>query len=174
MGVTARLNPIRVEIKIFKDGQQERLGAVIDIADLSPGVRETITRIEADYLTLISRIKGIRDRLKASKRPILNRWFISKLLTDFFSNLRNKNVVLASRLITLARDTGFSRTEVHYLIKFYQMFPNRNLIKDNIPWSVYRALLDKEDPILRAKAMEYVMKGKLRSEYSVRHFDRFA
>jgi len=94
---------------------------------------------------------------------------MSKLLNDFYRALDDKEVKVESRLMAITRDTKIPRTEVKYLVKFSRIYPRFDDIKENLTWSLYRALLDIPDKRQRERAETLALQGKIRTDYEVRH-----
>jgi hypothetical protein len=159
-----------MEMRRFKESGAERLGAVVDLSDVSEGVRQTIASIERSYALLLKDITYLRGRVTDGENPNLSRWLISKQIADFSDALQKRGIYFKGRLASLMRDAGFSRTETKYLLKFYRMFPDRDSIRDDVLWSVYKALLDRPDQAQRAAIYKLVLKRKLTKEHDVRSY----
>ena len=158
-----------VDLKRFESGERGRVGVVFDLNDLSPGVREVASEIEKEYADVVYNLRRLREDVMTGKSTIINRWETSKKLDAFFASLGSKKVKVRSSLRALIRDSGFSRTELKYLMKFYRLLPERRWISGEVSWSVYKGVLDKTDEVRRMKAMSRVLRGNLKTEYQVRH-----
>lgn len=153
-----------IDLKRFESEKGGRIGAVFDLTDLSPGVREVASGVEKNYAEVIRTLNELKG-----DSTVLDRWHASRMLNAFFVDLDAKNVRIRSSLLALARDSGLSRTELKYLMKFYRLLPERHWISGNVKWSLYKGLLDKANREARMNAMAMALRGDLKTEHEVRH-----
>ena len=92
---------------------------------------------------MIEEVKQIEFDNRYKRRIIYRRWLISRVIFIFFEKSLKRDIYLKQRLKGLVRDTGFSRTEIKYLLKFYRFFPEKQMLDEEISWGLYRALLDR-------------------------------
>lgn len=170
MGDDSCLKPAKIEIKKFEENGKNRLGAVFDLVDFSPTIKDNLSIIEKDYSKMIEEVKQIEFDNRYKKRMAYRRWLISRVIFMFFEKSLKRDFYLKRRLEGLVRDTGFSRTEIKYLLKFYRFFPEKQMVDEEIPWSVYRALLDRPNEEERARLYQLVKSRRSVKEKEVRNF----
>lgn len=169
MGVSFIARQTKVNLKRFDSEGTGHIGVVVGLESLHPGVRETALELEKQYLDLVANLEKERKCVFRKQRPLYHRWRMSKLLNDFYRALDDKEVKVESRLMAITRDTKIPRTEVKYLVKFSRIYPRFDDIKENLTWSLYRALLDIPDKRQRERAETLALQGKIRTDYEVRH-----
>ncbi len=73
-----------------------------------------------------------------------------------------------SEYLTAHLGNGFSQTNLRYIRQFYQAFPNRHSLRDDLSWTHYRSLLRVE----KTKARQFYLEEAIINNWSTRDLDR--
>lgn len=131
---------LRARMTKITEGESSRLGATADLADAASvtDARERLGSLETEYAKVLRQV----ERLKGKTGPKA-KWELADAITQFLRKTRTHGIELEAHLKTLTRDTGISRTEMKYLMKFRKTYSLQEL-DDNVQWSVYRSNLYRE------------------------------
>ncbi len=134
---------LQARLTKITEGDSSRIGATIDLgmATAVPDTRERLSKLENEYELTLEHI----DQLRRLPPNPISKWRLADELYRFLQKVRNWNIDLESHLKTLCRDTGISRTELKYLMRFRKTYTLREL-DGNIQWSTYRSQLYSSKP----------------------------
>ncbi|MEO1655805.1 MAG: PDDEXK nuclease domain-containing protein, partial [Bacteroidota bacterium] len=80
-----------------------------------------------------------------------------------------KNMIAyLSKQLTQELGKGYTNTNLKYMRQFYEVFPNRHALRDQLSWTHYRSLLRVENP----QAREFYIQETINNGWSTRALNR--
>ena len=133
---------LQARMSKISEGDSSRIGATVDLGEAVsvPDTRERLSMLEHEYGTMLKDVQKLK-----TKSDVISKWKLADRMFRFLNTTRKNDINLESHLKTLTRDTGISRTELKYLIRFRKTYELKEL-DDNVGWSVYRSRLYSKAP----------------------------
>ena len=178
MELSHMASQIPIEIRRITDPDgTSRLGAIAFLEGVlsTPDIKDRLTAVEKEYLTLLKQCEDILSQTKTSKgRPDARlRWMLAEKVSTFLdSSAKRLGVILVNYTDALQRDLGVSESELRYIFRFYRKYKNANELDDRINWSKYRELMDFSNNELRKQCEILIKNGKIKSDGEIREFKR--
>ena len=128
---------LRARMSKITEGNSSTLGATADLADVATvsDARERLRALEDEYVELLTQVRLLKGRTDP-----MSKWKLADAIARFLEQTKIRGIELEAHLKTLTRDTGISRTEMKYLMRFRKTYALREL-DDTVSWSTYRTNL---------------------------------
>lgn len=168
--------PVEVR-KITDPSGSSRVGAITYLSEVlsTPDVQKRLKTIENQYAILLKTCSELLGQMKISqgRADARLRWKIVDNINSFLkSSPKISGVVVVNLVEALSRDLGVSETQLHYLQRFYRVYPNLTDLDPKINWSKYRELMDFSDEKSRKQCETLIKMGRIKSDTEIREFKR--
>jgi hypothetical protein len=102
----------------------------------------------------------------------MSKWDIAKAISDFIKLVEEKGYYIANCSIAISRDLNISSRQVNYLIEFFNTFPQKELLHQQISWDKDKEILDVKDNRLQEKIIQKILQGNLKTREDVRKYKK--
>ncbi len=127
---------------VIKDRERNLIKAVtsVEMIKEETDIRIGLIFIETDYISLVSRIRMIKETIDEQKKidPRLY-WLIGETILIFLRHLDEMGFYLLHQNKTFARDTGISESSIEKILIFIRRFNELGEINPEISWNKYRS-----------------------------------
>jgi len=134
-----------------------------------------LRKFEKKYRELIRKCKTYAQQIRRSRENMSNsklQWELADTVYTFIDALERSGYFFANAIPALSRDTGISKSQLNYLIKFRRCYPNIDAIHQEINWSKYREILDMSDPDARKECKNKILSGEIKTDTDIRKFKK--
>lgn len=169
---------IPIEIRKVRDPDGAAcLRAVVSLEDAFRHSTKDVklTEIENKYTSLIQKCKTYVQKIRRSRENMSSsklQWELADTVYTFIDALERSDYFFANAIPALFRDTGISKSQLNYLIKFRRYYPDINAIHQEINWSKYREMLDISSDHIRGMCEEKILKGEIKTDNEIREFKK--
>ncbi|MHC1635523.1 MAG: hypothetical protein ACXQTS_02720 [Candidatus Methanospirareceae archaeon] len=140
-----------------------------------PRIDEKLVKIQKEYERFIFDCKKMIEKIRSGRKFMSDstlQWKLADKIYSFIKWIEDDGFVFANVSEAISRDTGLSKSQLNYLIKFRTYYPSMKNLHKEINWSKYREILDIRNPKVRRICEEKILNGEIKSDKDLREFKR--